>query len=73
MIIDGSLGATFPNSSLQPVAAFPGANNCLYENNQTVTADYTITAGRNAMSCGPITIDTGVSVVVPTGSYWTIS
>lgn len=47
-------------------------NIVFYENSQTVTADYTITAGKNAMSAGPITINTGVTVTVPTGSVWTI-
>jgi Repeat of unknown function (DUF5907) len=44
----------------------------LYENDQLVTANYTITSGKNAMSAGPITIDTGVTVTVPSGSVWTI-
>lgn len=43
-----------------------------YENDQTILADYTITAGRNAMSAGPITINTGVTVTIPTGSIWSI-
>lgn len=43
-----------------------------YENSQTVSADYTITSGSNAMSAGPITIATGVTVTVPTGSNWVI-
>lgn len=43
-----------------------------YENEQNVTGSYEITAGRNAMSAGPITIDNGVTVTVPTGSTWTI-
>lgn len=43
-----------------------------YENAQTVTSNYTITSGKNAMSAGPVTIDTGVTVTIPTGSYWTI-
>jgi hypothetical protein len=49
-----------------------GTNQIFFENQQTVTADYTITTGRNAMSAGPITIDTGVTVSIPTGSYWVI-
>lgn len=43
-----------------------------YENDTNVSADYTITAGKNAMSAGPITIDAGVTVTVPVGSVWTI-
>jgi len=44
----------------------------LYENSATIGADYTIGTGNNAMSAGPITISTGFTVTVPTGSTWTI-
>ena len=47
-------------------------NPVFYENDQNVTGDYTITTNRNAMSAGPITIDAGVTVTIPTGSVWTI-
>lgn len=49
-----------------------GANQVFYENDTNVTTNYTITSGKNAMSAGPITLDTGVTVTVPTGSVWTI-
>lgn len=50
-----------------------GAGNpFVYENDTTVTEDYTITPGKNAMSAGPLTIDTGVTVTVPSGSVWSI-
>jgi hypothetical protein len=42
------------------------------EYSSVITTSYTITAGRNAMSAGPITLNTGVSVTIPTGSVWTI-
>lgn len=44
----------------------------LWENASTITANYTITAGNNAMSAGPITVDSGVTVTVPSGSTWTV-
>jgi hypothetical protein len=44
----------------------------LYENNSVISADYTITSGNNAMSSGPITVNSGVSVTVPTGSRWVV-
>ena len=47
-------------------------NEVFFENEQTVTGSYTITAGRNAMSAGEITINSGVTVEVPTGSNWVI-
>ena len=43
-----------------------------YENDTNVTASYTITTNKNAMSAGPITINNGVTVTVPTGSVWTV-
>ena len=47
-------------------------DNVFYENGQNVTADYTLTTNKNAMSAGPITIDNGITVVVPSGSNWSI-
>jgi len=49
-----------------------GGNNIFFENDITVTSDYEITTGKNAMSGGPITIDNGVTVTIPSGSTWTI-
>lgn len=47
-------------------------NGLFYENDTTVTSNYTITSGKNAMSAGPITINSGVTVTVPAGSTWTV-
>ena len=47
-------------------------NPVFYENDQNVTGDYTITSNRNAMSAGPITVNSGVTVTIPAGSVWTI-
>jgi len=44
----------------------------LYEHSNVISANYSITSGNNAMSSGPITINDGISVTVPTGSVWTI-
>lgn len=49
----------------------PG-NYVFVENDQVVTGDYTLTAGKNAMSAGPISIDVGVTVTIGTGQTWTI-
>lgn len=62
-------GAEFRSVGLSSGGGVSGA---FYENDQTVTADYTITSGKNAMSAGPITISSGVTVTVPSGSTWTI-
>ena len=47
-------------------------NDVFYENSQTVTTNYTITSGKNAMTAGPIIIDDGVVVTIPDGSRWVI-
>lgn len=44
----------------------------LYENNTIAATSYTITAGKNAMSAGPITVNSGVVITVPVGSVYTI-
>ena len=49
-----------------------GSNAVFYENDQTVTTNYTITDGKNAMSAGPITINSGITVTIGTGEVWTI-
>lgn len=44
----------------------------LYEHAHTISSAYSISSGNNAMSAGPITVATGGSVTVPTGSAWTV-
>ena len=44
----------------------------LYEMANTISANYAITSGNNAMSAGPIVVNSGVSVTIPSGSRWTI-
>ena len=49
-----------------------GADNVFFENSLTVTTNYTITAGKSASSTGDITINSGVTVTIPSGSRWVI-
>lgn len=49
-----------------------GSDAVFYENDQTVTTNYTITAGRNAMSAGPVTVNGGITVTVGAGQRWVI-
>tara|TARA_Y100001968_G_scaffold246184_1_gene230389 strand:+ start:5302 stop:7146 length:1845 start_codon:yes stop_codon:yes gene_type:complete len=49
-----------------------GTDKIFYENGQTVTTNYTISNNNNAMSAGPITINSGVAVTIGTGENWTI-
>jgi len=48
------------------------ASNGLIVNKNTVAASYSIPSGNNAMSVGPITVASGQSVTVPTGSRWVV-
>jgi hypothetical protein len=45
----------------------------LYENAAVIAANYTIASGNNAISAGPITVNSGVTVTVPSGSTWTVT
>jgi len=49
-----------------------GSDLVFFENDQTVTTNYTITANKNAMTAGPCTINSGVTVTVPSGQNWVI-
>lgn len=49
-----------------------GSDDVFYENSQTVTTNYTLTTSKNAVSAGPITINSGATVTVPSGQSWVI-
>lgn len=49
-----------------------GNDQIFFQNGQAVTTSYSIPSGKNAMSAGPITVNTGITVTVPSGSVWTI-
>ena len=44
----------------------------LWENASVISANYTIGTNNNATSAGPITINSGVTVTVPSGSRWVV-
>jgi hypothetical protein len=49
-----------------------GSDQIFYENGQTVTTNYSISASKNAVTAGPVTINTGITVTVPSGSTWVV-
>lgn len=53
-----------------PVAINPGA--VIYEQPTTLTANYCITTGTNAITKSPFKINDGVTLTVPNGSYWVV-
>ena len=72
--VTGTVAATAytgDGSSLTGVASTV-ADGCIYENSQTISNNYTITTNKNAMSAGPITVASGATLTVPSGSTYTI-
>ena len=49
-----------------------GSDDVFYENGQTVTTNYTLTTNKNAVTAGPVTINSGVTVTIPSGSSWVV-
>jgi hypothetical protein len=72
-------GTTTPNQNINftfdgttQSAPVQRASNGIVTNNKTISASYTIPATDNAMSAGPVTIASGQSVTVSSGSRWVI-
>lgn len=63
---------TYNGSDWVPVAGATGASGAIFENNQTISANYTITSSKNGLSAGPVTLANGVTVTVPSGSRWVV-
>ena len=49
-----------------------GTDQVFYTNDQSVDTDFTLTGTLNAMSAGPISIASGVTVTVSSGATWTV-
>jgi hypothetical protein len=49
-----------------------GSDTVFFENGQTVTTNYTLSTGKNAVSAGPVTINNSVVVTIPSGASWVI-
>jgi len=49
-----------------------GADTVFYENTRIVTTNYSISASNNAHSVGPITINSSVTVTIPSGARWVV-
>lgn len=49
-----------------------GTDKIFWENDQIITSNYTITENKNAFTSGPVEINSGVTVTVPTTSRWVI-
>ena len=70
VIFDGSV--TFNGTVAGAGATGGGSDQVFYQNDQTVTTNYTIPADQNAMSTGPVTINSGITVTVSTGARYVV-
>ena len=66
---DGSNLSNLPASA--PVGG-ASTNTVFFENDKAVAVNYQVTSTKNAMSAGPIAINAGIAVTVPSGCAWTI-
>ena len=66
---DGSSLSNLPAGA--PVGG-ASTNTVFFENAKEVAVNYQITTNKNAMSAGPLQINAGIAVTVPSGSSWTI-
>jgi len=49
-----------------------GDDEIFIENGQTITEDYTIPVGKNALTTGPVEVNANVSVTISDGSRWVV-
>ena len=66
---DGSNLTNLPPSA--PVGG-SASNKVFFENDKVISVNYQITSTKNAMTAGPVTINSGIGVTVPSGCAWTI-
>ena len=70
------LSAQSGNTGGMTWAAVPANNTTsygLFEMANTISSNYTITSGNNALTAGPTIVASGVSVTIPSGSTWVIA
>lgn len=69
-VFGASSSFTFDGTAL--TAPISIASNGIQVNSQTVSASYSIPSGSNGLSAGPVSVASGVTVTIPSGSVWTV-
>lgn len=78
---DVKIGQLWIDSSSMTIYVYTGANwavpatTAITEINlnlNAISADYTMATGYNGTSAGPMTINSGIMMTIPTGSVWTV-
>ena len=64
--------SSFTYDGTTEIAPIQASSNGLVLNKNTVSSSYSIPSGYSASSVGPITLNSGVSVTVPSGSRWLV-
>jgi hypothetical protein len=59
-------------ASWAAVDAGASAGGVIWENSLVISSNYTLTTSKNGFSVGPITINSGISVTVPSGQRWAV-
>ena len=72
LTVDGSGEASFASAPVSAPVGGASTNTVFFENDKAVAVNYQITSTKNAMSAGPIAINAGIAVTVPSGCSWTI-
>lgn len=67
--VSATNGGTFTGSITAKTVT---ASQPFFVNSQTVTSDFTVTTGNSAMAAGPVTINSGVTVSLQSGTRWVI-
>jgi hypothetical protein len=63
----------YDGSAWGAIGGGASAGGAIYENNNTITSSYTIAAGKNGHSVGPITISSGAAVTITSGQRWVVA
>ena len=71
-IYTGNAKLLYKPSTGELASSVINASNGIVVNSQTVAVSYTIAAGTSGMSSGPITVASGQSVTVSSGSRWVV-
>jgi len=62
----------YDGSAWGSIGGGASAGGAIYENTNSIDANYTLTTNTNGMSVAPVTVAGGVTVTVPSGARWVI-
>ena len=72
VLTSGGVGVAPTFQTAASAATGAGGDAVFVENELIVTTDYTLSANKSALSVGPVTVNSGVSVTIPSGHTWVV-